>query len=316
LHREIAGDQILRRFHQERQILASLEHAQIARLLDGGVTDDGLHYYVMDVCRRPADRRVCDRRRLSLAARLELFRQVCGAVEHAHRHLVVHCDLKPSNILVTEDGKPKLLDFGIARLLGSRYVPRLVTTTVAGLRQMTPEYASPEQVRGERVTTASDTYSLGVLFYKLMTGRLPYSLEGLTLQEIERVICHQAPPRPSAVVDAPRELRGDLDNIVAMALRKDPARRYPSVEQLSEDLRRHLTGRPVVPRRDTLAYRAGKFVRRHRWGVTATALMASSLLAGLGTSAWMALVALELRIREQAQGFAVGFQDLHLAVQV
>ncbi len=304
LHRGILDDELLRRFHQERQILASLEHPHIARLLDGGMTGDGLHYFIMEYVEGVPIDAFCDRHRLPLAARLELFRQVCGAVEYAHRHLVVHCDLKPSNILVTEDGMPKLLDFGIARLLGSRHIPRLVTTRLAGLRLMTPEYASPEQVRGERLTTASDTYSLGVLLYKLITGRLPYRLGEATLPEIERVICDREPPRPSTVGDASRELRGDLDNIVAMALRKDPARRYRSVEQLSEDLSRHLTGMPVVARRDTLTYRAGKFVRRHRLGVSAAALVTLSLLLGLAVSAWMAVVATaERRQSEQVLSF-------------
>jgi serine/threonine-protein kinase len=285
-----------RRFLLERQILANLDHPNIARLLDGGSTDDGLPYVVMEyVVGEPIDH-YSDRLTLSIDARLRLFRQVCEAVQYAHRHLVVHRDLKPGNILVTSEGTPKLLDFGIAKLLD---MPADGVATRTAVRLMTPEYASPEQVRGEPVTTASDVYSLGVLLYELLTGQRPYK-KGRTAQDVERAVLEEEPERPALAVlsgeqvpDArdqrqpaservsrnrgttparlARRLAGDLDNIVRMALRKEPGRRYASVEQLSEDVRRHLDGQPVLARRDSVGYRASKFVRRHPAGVFGSA---------------------------------------------
>ncbi|HYU32454.1 MAG TPA: serine/threonine-protein kinase [Thermoanaerobaculia bacterium] len=275
---------LLERFRAERQILASLDHPNIARLLDGGTTEDGLPYLVMEhIDGIPIDR-YCDERELGIDARIDLFRQVCSAVQYAHQHLVVHRDIKPSNILVTPEGRPHLLDFGIAKLLeGSAFSPML---TMTGQRLMTPHYASPEQVEGKVVTTASDVYSLGVLLYVLLTGRLPYRVDPDRMGAVEQAVLEQEPERPSTAVGrsspgngsiAPvtaerdrrlvRRLAGDLDNIVLMALRKEPLRRYASVELLSEDLRLDREGMPVRARPATLGYRAAKFVGRHPMGV-------------------------------------------------
>jgi serine/threonine-protein kinase len=273
------------RFLRERQILASLDHPHIARLLDGGATDDGRPYFVMEfVAGRPI-MEFCHRRELNLDQKLQLFRDVCSAVQHAHQKLVVHRDLKPSNILVTEDGTPKLLDFGIAKLLAPD-PGEADTRTETAVRLMTPEYASPEQVRGLRVTTATDVYSLGVVLYELLTERRPHQFATYSPAEIERAICDTEAPRPSdvaqeqaVVAGAPtklvRQLAGDLDNIVLMAMRKEPERRYQSVEQFSEDIRRYLTGLPVLARKDTFGYRAGKFARRHKAGVAILVLLAA-----------------------------------------
>jgi serine/threonine-protein kinase len=272
--------EVLRRFLAERQILATFDHPNIAHLLDGGSTEDRLPYVVMELVEGAPLDRYCDARGLSIDERLRLFLDVCGAVEYAHRNLVVHRDLKPANILVTAEGAPKLLDFGIAKLLDAPAGPGVTV-----LRAMTPAYASPEQVRGDPITTASDVYALGVVLFELLTGRSPYSFDRLTAPEIERVICEQHPVKPSTAVthDAEaagraraltperwrRRLSGDLDMIVLKALRKEPDRRYASVAQLAEDVERHLEGRPVIAQPDTFRYRAGKFTRRHRGGVAA-----------------------------------------------
>jgi serine/threonine-protein kinase len=297
---------LLARFRAERQILASLDHPCIAKLLDGGSTARGTPYFVMEyVDGLPIDA-YCDRERLSVEARLELFRKVCAAVQCAHASLIVHRDIKPSNILVRPDGEPKLLDFGIAKLLDPEGLAVEVDRTHTGQRLMTPAYASPEQVRGEPITTAADVWALGVLLFELLTGRRPHDLENRTLPEALRLITEEDPGPPSLAVNAPaagvpdttlaahyaargmtrdqlrRRLQGDLDNIVLKAIRREPARRYGSVEQLAEDVRRHLVGLPVMARPDTLGYRAGKFVRRHRLGVGFGAVFALVVL-GFGT---------------------------------
>ena len=292
---------LIRRFHGERQILASLDHPSIARLLDGGATADGRPYLVMEYIDGSPIDVYCDARRLSVRRRLELFRKVCAAVHYAHQNLVVHRDLKPSNILIAAGGTPRLLDFGIAKLLDPERFALTVEATTAGLRPMTPRYASPEQVRGAPITT-SDVYSLGVLLFELLTGRLPHRVEGLRPQQLERLLAGIEPPRPSsAVLGDPgaahgaggeaataeelshrrdtrpaqlrRRLAGDLDHIVTKALRGEPAARYGSVEQLSEDLRRHLEGLPVLARQDAFGYQVRTFLRRYRWPVAAAGVI-------------------------------------------
>lgn len=271
-------DELMRRFKAERQIMASLEHPYIARLLDGETTRDGMPYVVMEfVDGVPIDRFVADQS-LDINARLRLFQQVCDAVSYAHRNLIIHRDIKPSNILVCANGTPKLLDFGIAKILDTEDGPEL---TRSGMRLMTPEYASPEQARGEPVNTASDVYSLGVLLTKLLTGQMPYDLDTRELGGIEKIICEQAPVRPSTQNP---EVTAELDDIVAMALRKEPDRRYASVTALSDDLGRYLSDRPVVARADTLRYRAYKFIRRNRFGVIAASSVVVALVAGIGVA--------------------------------
>ncbi|MGE3527076.1 MAG: tetratricopeptide repeat protein, partial [Gemmatimonadales bacterium] len=266
-----AGGEALRRFWNERQILADLHHPNIAGLLDGGTAEDGTPYLVMEyVDGLPIDV-WCDRHRLGVADRLRLFRQVCDAVSHAHRALVVHRDIKPSNILVSADGTPKLLDFGIAKLLA----PEGSGVETATVHVMTPAYASPEQVRGERIGVGTDVYSLGVVLYQLLTGHLPLEVDGVSAATLAREICEREPPRPSARPDLPagraKALRGDLDTIILQSLRKEPERRYPAVAALSADLDRHLAGEPVTARPVTWSYRTGKFIRRHPLGVAAGA---------------------------------------------
>ena len=341
IKRGMDTDFILRRFRHERQILANLSHPNIAQLFDGGATDDGLPYYVMEyVAGQPIDQ-YCDDHRLTVDQRLKLFETVCSAVQYAHQNLVVHLDIKPSNILVKADGTPKLLDFGIARLLdpnspqqtlanGSQQTSTGSQQTSTGFQQtlyatglaprlLTPGYGSPEQFRGQPVTTASDIYSLGVLLYELLCGCRPFDLRNRTVEEISQVICEELPRRPSTRASAARDhaeqdetvasatelaarrltsaeklrrrLTGDLDNIALKAMQKEPQRRYRSVEQLSEDLERHLGGQPVSAQPDSVLYRARKFCERHRTGVLAGLLVALSLLCGIVGTAWQAHIA-------------------------
>jgi serine/threonine protein kinase len=276
---------IVDRLRQERRILASLDHPNIARLLDGGATTTGQPYIVMELIEGQPLMDYCREMVLPLRDRLRLFEQICAAVRHAHQKLVVHRDIKPANIRVTPAGIPKLLDFGIAKLLMSDEndaAPH--TLTMAGLRLLTPDYASPEQVRGDPVTVASDVYSLGAVLYELLTGKRAHELANYTELELARVICETEVKPPSATVEgvrAKRELAGDLDNIVCLALRKDPARRYASVEQLAADIRNYLEGRPVLARRENVLYRARKFVTRNRMSVAMAALVVISLVAGM-----------------------------------
>jgi tetratricopeptide (TPR) repeat protein/tRNA A-37 threonylcarbamoyl transferase component Bud32 len=295
IKRGMDTDAVLRRFRNERQILAGFDHPNIARLLDGDTTEDGLPYFVMEYIEGLPLDEYCERHALPVADRLRLFREVCAAVSYAHRRAVIHRDLKLSNILVGADGVPKLLDFGIARLLQAGDATE-APATMLEQRVMTPEYASPEHLRGEPVTTASDVYSLGVVLYCLLTGRLPYRLRPQSADDMARTVGQTEPQRPSAVTDATRgrRLRGDLDNIVLMALRKEPERRYATVDQFSDDIRRHLEARPVLARRDTLAYRAGKFVRRNTAVSVAAALVVLSLVGGIVMTSWQAQ-----RAREQ-----------------
>src|SRR5450631_3086153 len=309
IRRGLDTDDIIRRFRNERQILAQLDHPNIARLIDGGTTDEGLPYFVMEYVNGEPIGAYCDAHVLTTTERLNLFRKVCATVTYAHQNLVIHRDLKPSNILVASDGEPKLLDFGIAKLLGPE--EEALAQTMAGQQIMTPEYASPEQVKGERITTVSDVYSLGVLLYELLTGQRPYRLKTRTAEEIARAITDQEPARPSTAIatsDHPpssilhsRSLRGDLDNIVLMAMRKEPARRYTSVGQFSEDIRRHLEGLPVRARKDTVPYRTSKFVNRHRIGVAAAALVLLSLVGGIVAT----LIQVRTARRERAKAEAI-----------
>jgi serine/threonine-protein kinase len=319
IRRGLDEPHLVRRFLEERQILASLDHPNIARLLDGGVSDEGLPWFAMEFVEGLPIDRYCDEHRLAIDRRLRLYIDVCEAVQYAHRKLVVHRDLKPSNVLVTEAGEVKLLDFGIAKLLEDGDAVGLTQT---GLRVMTPEYASPEQVRGERVSTASDVYALGVLLYELMTGHRPYRSAGRNPHEIERSILEQQSSRPSSIVaqtdslaaaargTSPerlrRRLRGDLDTIVLTAMQKEPERRYATAEQLGTDIRRHLDRQPVSARRDTWSYRAIMFVRRHPVGVAATTAFVL-LLAGFGvmTKAQATRTARERDKAEQVSGFLV-----------
>ena len=297
----VLSEEALRRFRAERQALANLNHAGIAKLLDGGTTVDGLPFLVMEYVEGDPIDAWCDSRGLPVEERLALFRSVCGAVEHAHRHMVIHRDLKPANILVTASGEVKLLDFGIAKLLPGAEWAEPAGLTQTAQRVMTPDYASPEQILGQRVAASSDVYSLGVLLYRLLAGRPPYHFGSDRASEIERVVCEQEPPRPSAVADPAlrRRLRGDLDDVVLQALRKEPERRYGSVEQFSNDIRRHLEGLPVRARPGTLAYRAGKFLRRHHIGVAAAAVVLLALLSGLAATIWQARIARAERARAE-----------------
>ncbi len=289
IKRGMDTESIVRRFRAERQILANLAHPNIARLLDGGATNDGLPYLVMEYIEGEALNAWCERRRLPVAERLELFRQICSAVHYAHQRMVIHRDLKPGNILVTPSGEPKLLDFGTAKLLAPDEGADGAPATATELHIMTPGYASPEQVRGEPVTTASDIYSLGVILYQLLTGQSPYRRPSAPLHDLMRAVCEEEPERPSTVVArgsavAPelkrRKLDGDLDNIVLMALRKDPQRRYASADQFSEDVRRYLEGLPVTARGDSFGYVARKFVQRNKMAVGAAAAILATMLAG------------------------------------
>lgn len=315
-------EHLVRRFLEERRILAALEHPNVARLVDGGITPDGLPYFAMEYVDGEPITEYCDARRVPLEGRLRLFLDVCAAVQYAHRNLIVHRDLKPSNILVTGDGGVKLLDFGIARLVGEEGGAGLTGT---GLRLMTPEYASPEQFLGDPVTTQSDVYSLGVLLYELLTGRHPYRSTGTPRHLIEQRVLSLDPPSLSAQARRPpaagepsgpdpetteelalrrgltpqrlaRRLRGDLDTIVLKAIRKEPERRYQSVQELGDDIRRYLTGLPVQARPETPWYRARKFAGRHRTGVVVTVL-ALLMLQGFALR--------EVHLRRQAEGAAV-----------
>ncbi len=287
LKRGTDTDEVLRRFQAERQILARLEHPNIARLIDGGMTDDDLPYFVMEYIEGARVTDYCFAQDLSVQARVVLFQKICAAVQFAHQNLIVHRDLKPANILITSEGEPKLLDFGIAKLLEAD--EEAWEVTAAGRERLTPAYASPEQVRGEAITTVSDVYALGALLYEILTGISPhrFSQARPSAAELRRVVCDDETARPSLAATTPdlrRKLRGDLDNIVLRAMSKEAERRYRSPGNLGDDLRRYLASRPVRARRDTVGYRTGKFIRRNKIAVSAASLLAIALLAGgLGT---------------------------------
>ena len=313
------NNQLIERFKAERQILASLDHPNIARLIDGGSSEAGWPFLVMEYVDGVPITEFATRKQLNIAARLDLFRKACAAVHFAHQRLVVHRDLKPSNILVTQAGELKLLDFGIAKIL--EVVPQHGSSAPT-LLAMTPAYASPEQVKGETITTASDVYSLGVVLYELLTGHSPYKSKQTQPLALAREICETDPERPSTVVGRTeaagtdsamplldptslkrlqRGLRGDLDNIVLMALRKDPARRYASAEQLSEDVRRYLENLPVSARTDTFAYRASKFVARNRWAVGFAVLAIGGLIGGAIVALHQASVARDAQAKAESE---------------
>ncbi len=305
------AQEIFRRFRNERQTLASLDHSNIVKLIDGGSTEEGLPYLVMDYVDGVPIDQYCDIHTLSIEGRLQLFRTVCSAVEYAHEKRIIHRDLKPANILITQDGVPRLLDFGIAKLLDpALFHTRLVTQTT--WRPMTPEYASPEQVRGHEVTKSTDIYSLGVMLYELLTDHRPYRAATASLLEVERSICEEEAEKPSTVVgrtenrvrdttgnttvitpelvaknrgmepiELRRRLQGDLDTILMKALRKKPEDRYASAQELSNDIERHLGGRPVVARRPTLSYLGGRFLQRHKESV-GTAIILLVLAGAIG----------------------------------
>ncbi|MGH9650379.1 MAG: serine/threonine-protein kinase, partial [Terriglobales bacterium] len=307
---EAGNREVIERFRREREILASLDHPNLARLLDGGTTPEGLPYFVMDYVEGQPIDTYCDERQLNIAERLKLFRPVCAAVEYAHGRGVVHRDLKPANVLVTADGVIKLLDFGIAKLLRTDGDEATAYLTRTGMHLMTPEYASPEQVRGEAVGRASDIYALGVILYELLTGHRPYRMRSRLIHEVVRVICEEEPTQPSTAVteveqrlagedDKPvavtpqtvsrtraatpaglrRQLSGDPDKIILKALRKERAQRYPTAEAFAEDLRRHLDGLPVLAQGESVVYRAGKFLQRYRgWAIAAGVLLAALAL--------------------------------------
>jgi serine/threonine protein kinase len=289
VRRALASGDMLRHFKREEHLLASLNHPNIAQLYGSGLTADGVPFFVMEYVEGQRLDDYCNERHLGTKERLQLFRKVCSAVTYAHQHLVIHRDLKPANIRVTAAGEPKLLDFGIAKLLDSENAPSSgQTLTLQGV--MTPEYASPEQVVGASMTTASDVYSLGVVLYKLLTGQSPYRTKTNRPDEIVRAITEQEPTRPSTAIRGanPKSLRGDLDNIVLMAMRKEPSRRYSSVGQFSADIQRHLDGLPVIARKDTFTYRASKFIRRHRVSAAAAFLILLSLVGGIIATTWQA----------------------------
>jgi serine/threonine protein kinase len=294
---------LYRRFDQEREIVARLDHPNIARLLDGGTTEEGLPYAVIEyVDGQPIDA-YCDERHMTIADRVALLRTVCTAVQYAHQHLVIHRDLKPSNILVTPAGVVKLLDFGIAKVLDSGSDETQPEQT-AGLHPLTLRYASPEQITGGRISTTTDVYSLGVILYELLTGRHPYVTEELRPHQLIRAMCEETPLAPSQVAGTTserRRLRGELDTIVMTALRKEPDRRYSSVEKFSEDIRRHLSGLPVLAQADSALYRTRKFVGRHRAGVAAAAMILISMAAAVAATTWQARIADKERHRAEGQ---------------
>ena len=330
---------IKRRFRLEQQALGGLEHPHIARLIDGGVTEDGLNYFVMEYVQGRSIDEYCDERQLSTSQRLRLIRKVFAAVQYAHQHLVIHRDIKPSNILVTSDGEPKLLDFGIAKLLTADDSWQTPITQTGTQPIMTPMYASPEQIEGKPVSTATDVYSLGVVLYELLTGHHPHSENAGRTSEAARLTDHAPPEKPSSVVTRTgrdidedgsgmsaatpetvgatrgvgidrlrRQLAGDIDNILLMALRWDPQRRYASVEQFSNDIQRHLDGLPVIAHADSVGYRLSKFVKRHKASVWAVAAIVLTLVIGVAGTVWQSRVAAKERDKAVAAQRIAGAQ--------
>jgi serine/threonine protein kinase len=325
---ELGAEFTAARFRNERQILASLNHPNIAKILDAGATADGVPYFVMELVEGQRLDDFCDAHKLTIAERLQLFLQICSAVQYAHQRLIIHRDIKPGNILVNAEGVPKLLDFGIAKILESSELSNQNEQTISLLRLLTPEYASPEQVKGEPITTASDVYSLGVVLYELLTGATPYNVPTRTPLEISRAICETEPEKPSIAArrkqiaanngkpkrmdggplsdmreGSPEKLSkrlcGDLDNIILMALRKEPQRRYAAVEQFAQDIRRHLEHLPVLARKSTATYLASKFIVRHKAGVAAGVIVAITLFTALGVTLRQVRIARAERARAE-----------------
>lgn len=308
----------LNRFVSERQILARLHHRFIAQLLDGGTTNESLPYLVMEYIEGLPFLEYCNKYNLELKERLELFQKICSAVQYAHQHLVIHRDLKPSNILVTDDGEPKLLDFGISKLIST---DESGAKTQTEFQAMTPGYASPEQLKGETISTATDVYSLGVILYELLTGKLPFKANPNNFSEIIKAVTETEPIRPSSVVNnhsetnknpnfhiSPstfRNLKGDLDNIILMALRKEPERRYSSVDELNNDISNYLNELPVSARPNTFSYRASKFFLRNKTASIVGLLLALSLIIGIVATTWQAIEARQERDRAEKR-----FQDV------
>jgi eukaryotic-like serine/threonine-protein kinase len=296
-HSSLPHRQLAERFARERDILASLEHPHIARLYDAGVTREGHPYLALEYVEGRSLLEYCQAEHLGLKRRLQLFLQVLEAVQYAHGRLVVHRDLKPSNILVTAEGSVRLLDFGIAKLMDEESSARTQLTEIGG-RLLTPQYAAPEQILGQAIGTGTDIYSLGVLLYELLAGNLPYRLKRETRGALEESILDVEPPPASEMANAgtfgwSRHLRGDLDTILGKALKKDPAERYPTAAAFADDLHRYLSGEAVLAQPDSLHYRAGKFVGRHRWAVAATGIVFLSLSGGMGLALWQANIAAE-----------------------
>lgn len=303
------GKDSVERFRRERQILAGLNHPNIARLLDGGVTDDRIPYLVMEYIEGETLIKHADSRNLSVADRLSLFLKICHSFAYAHSNLVVHRDVKPSNIIVTYDNEPKLLDFGLAKIMD---IDRDGSRTATNFRALTPAYASPEQIKGDVITTASDIYSLGVVLYELLTGSRPFNYDSVTFEQMVEIASGSEPEKPSSKVAKTSDgehqkasaklgqsLRGDIDNIVLMAMRPEPDRRYRSVEQFANDIELHLAGLPIVAADDTFLYRSSKFLRRHWIGVASAAAIGLILIAGIVATTWQALEARQQRARAE-----------------
>ncbi len=333
IKRGMDTDEIIKRFKIEQQALAGLDHPYIAKIIDGGTTDNGLPYFIMELIEGEPIDKYCTTKNLSITEKLELFQKVCSAVQYAHKNLIVHRDIKPGNIFITQDGTPKLLDFGISKLLGSSNDQTSLTRT--GFRLMTLEYASPEQFKGQQITIATDIYSLGVVMYELLTGSFPYKFRSPLPHEIEKVICTTEPVKPSTAITRftdnkmfeikdvnindqqivksndkkrrklKRSLTGDIDNIILKAMNKEPERRYTTVEQFAEDIKRHLTGLPVLARKNSVGYRSKKFFERHKAGVISAFLFFILIIAGAIAIIIQSNVAAKQRDRAQIEAIKV-----------
>src|SRR6516162_5101044 len=303
IRRGVESPVLVQRFRAERQILATLTHPNIGAILDGGETEDGRPFIVMEYVEGQPITLAASNRGMSIRQRIELFRSVCSAVHHAHQKLVIHRDIKPNNVLVTPSGVVKLIDFGVSKPLAPEHCAQEVPKTESWQRLMTPDYASPEQLLGQELTTATDVYSLGVLIYELLTGSRPYTLSGLSPGAAERLVCEQETRKPSSVPGLPdrtrRQVAGDLDRIVLMAMEKEPSRRYLSAQHLEEDLLRYTQGRPVFARKSTWFYRTSKFVQRHRVASLMACAMLIVVLASVLVYRWQSRAA-DRRVKQVA----------------